>query len=139
MKDILKRPYTRCFIPDIDSLRGHPMHFDESIQEWRYKDDDTLVAEGWKDRPCGKCGEPFTPEGHDPCLGTLPGVMNACCGHGEEREAYVQFSKRVRVGGKAAAVVMRALRGLRMMYRKPICTSSQPCRAEVGKNTGLNP
>jgi hypothetical protein len=34
------------------------------------------------DRPCGYCGKPNTPEGHDACLGTLPGVMNACCGHG---------------------------------------------------------
>lgn len=41
-------------------------------------------------RPCGHCGREPTPEGHDGCLGTLPGVANACCGHGV-KEAYVQM------------------------------------------------
>ncbi len=41
---------------------------------------------------CGYCGLAKTPEGHDGCLGTLPGdVMNACCGHGRPNEAYIQF------------------------------------------------
>lgn len=33
-------------------------------------------------RPCARCGQEPTPEGHDACLGTLPGVAAACCGHG---------------------------------------------------------
>lgn len=42
---------------------------------------------------CGHCGLSRTPEGHDGCIGTLPGVTNACCGHGGTAEgAYVQFS-----------------------------------------------
>lgn len=41
--------------------------------------------------PCGHCGKENTPEGHDGCVGTLPGVMNACCGHGDTKDAYVQF------------------------------------------------
>ena len=41
---------------------------------------------------CGHCGKDRTPEGHDGCLGTLPGVMNACCGHGGNAEgAYIQY------------------------------------------------
>ena len=41
---------------------------------------------------CAKCGLPPTPEGHDGCLGTLVGnVMNACCGHGLDRQAYIQY------------------------------------------------
>jgi len=40
---------------------------------------------------CGHCGLKRTPEGHDGCIGTLPNVMNACCGHGETEMAYVQF------------------------------------------------
>ncbi len=42
---------------------------------------------------CEQCGLPPTPEGHDGCLGTLPEstVMNACCGHGRDSAAYVQF------------------------------------------------
>ena len=33
----------------------------------------------------GYCREP------DPCVGYLPGVYNACCGHGDPRKAYVCF------------------------------------------------
>ena len=41
---------------------------------------------------CGKCKLPPTGEGHDGCLGTLPGdVMNACCGHGNDELAYIQY------------------------------------------------
>jgi hypothetical protein len=40
--------------------------------------------------PCGLCGQLPTPEGHDPCLGTLPGVTAACFGHGKGR-GYVMF------------------------------------------------
>lgn len=41
---------------------------------------------------CAHCEKEPTPEGHDGCLGTLPGpIMNACCGHGSEREAYIQY------------------------------------------------
>lgn len=40
---------------------------------------------------CEHCGLEVTPEGHDGCIGTLEGVMNACCGHGKPEAAYVQF------------------------------------------------
>ena len=40
--------------------------------------------------PCGLCGQLRTPEGHDACLGTLPGVQAACCGHGKG-EGYVML------------------------------------------------
>lgn len=41
---------------------------------------------------CRKCGETALPgpeQGLDPCLGLLPGVSAACCGHGETEAAYV--------------------------------------------------
>lgn len=41
--------------------------------------------------PCGYCGFNNTPEGHDWCLRTLIGTMNACCGHGDKNQAYIQF------------------------------------------------
>lgn len=41
---------------------------------------------------CGHCGLSRTVEGHDGCIGTLENVMNACCGHGEDRMAYIQFN-----------------------------------------------
>jgi hypothetical protein len=33
-------------------------------------------------RPCAVCHRLRTPEGHDPCVASLPGVINACRGHG---------------------------------------------------------
>ncbi len=53
--------------------------------------------------PCGECKLYRTVEGHDGCLGTLPGaVMNACCGHGAPREAYIQYWNRSRLAGTDA-------------------------------------
>jgi hypothetical protein len=33
---------------------------------------------------CRLCRRPRRADGADPCLGRLPGVVNACCGHGVE-------------------------------------------------------
>lgn len=52
--------------------------------------------------PCAHCQIPARLDGADQCLGWLPGVMNACCGHGEGRWAYVQFSSRFRISGYVA-------------------------------------
>jgi hypothetical protein len=41
-----------------------------SIRQWE---------EGWE---CPECHMKRGPDGHDPCLGELPGVSYACCGHG---------------------------------------------------------
>lgn len=40
---------------------------------------------------CKTCGLYQTPEGHDPCIANLPGVKNACCGHGNSNVGYIQF------------------------------------------------
>ena len=40
------------------------------------------------ERPCVQCGLLAAPDGPDPCLGMLPDVKAACCGHGVE-EPYV--------------------------------------------------
>lgn len=47
---------------------------------WRYEDG--VPVDDDPDRPCPRCGRPPTPEGHDACLGTIPGCVSACCGHG---------------------------------------------------------
>lgn len=39
-------------------------------------------------RVCGKC-EAICGNGPDPCLGYIPGVSHACCGHGRDSGAYV--------------------------------------------------
>lgn len=52
---------------------------------------------------CDKCRKPPTKEGHDGCLGTLPGaIMNACCGHGADRQAYIQYWCGKRISGDEA-------------------------------------
>lgn len=77
--------------------RGNKIYYDYTINEWRYKEDGSLVKE--VDKPCGHCGRKRTPEGHDWCLGALPGVVNACCGHGNPSEAYIQFENGIEVRG----------------------------------------
>ena len=49
---------------------------------------------GWR---CPHCGLMRNGEGHDPCLGELPGVDYACCGHGGHGNGrgYIAFSNGV--------------------------------------------
>ena len=76
--------------------------------EWQYED--TGEPTVGSDRPCGRCGEERTLKGHDACLGALPGVMNACCGHGEVSEAYVQMPNGETVQGQDALDLIDELR-----------------------------
>ena len=79
--------------------RGHEIYALDG--EWYYCDIDELVSEDvW--RACGQCEKDTTADGHDGCLGTLPGVMNACCGHGKENEAYVMFENKETIRGEEA-------------------------------------
>lgn len=71
-----------------DTYRGHPIQEHDGI--WLYTDTKQPVAEN-PQRPCGYCGRAITTEGYDGCLGKLPGVANACCGHGNPSDAYIQF------------------------------------------------
>lgn len=49
---------------------------------------------------CSHCKLERTEEGHDGCLGTLEGVVNACCNHGGTGEgAYVVFKDGGRLSG----------------------------------------
>ena len=73
--------------------RGWPI---ESVHgdAWVYSD--TKEPVGAVDGPCGKCGGA---DDHDKCLGMLPGVVNACCGHGRREDSYIQFVNGVTVRG----------------------------------------
>jgi hypothetical protein len=46
-------------------------------------------ATGWRERVCDHCRLPYGESLHDPCLGTLEGVTEACCGHGDPSRAYM--------------------------------------------------
>lgn len=63
-----------------------------------------------KDDPlcvCGHCGASPTADDHDACLGELPCVMNACCGHGVMEDAYVQYEDVTLRGQEALDEVAR--------------------------------
>lgn len=70
------------------SYRGHPIVAVDD--DWVYEDTRAPVSDD-KGRGCGFCHLANADDGHDPCIGELRGVMNACCGHGIEAHAYVQF------------------------------------------------
>jgi len=47
---------------------------------------------------------------YDGCLGKLPGdVMNACCGHGRDSMAFIQYWNSDRIGGDEAIKEQRRL------------------------------
>ncbi len=82
------------------NLRGHQIYYDG--EEWRFEDTNELTVDGYQRRPCARCKKPVTKEGHDPCLGTIPNVMNACCGHGDDTEGYIQHMDGSIIRGRAA-------------------------------------
>lgn len=74
--------------------RGHACTWDGKA--WNF--DDTgkpLPGYGGEFRPCAKCGALMNDHEPDRCLGQLPGVDNACCGHGRREESYVRFKNGV--------------------------------------------
>ncbi len=81
-------------------LRGHKIYKDLE-DKWRFSDNKKRTSETWFERPCGHCGEYGNSNDGlpDPCLGQLPGVTNACCGHGNPKESYIVFSGGVVIRG----------------------------------------
>ena len=63
----------------ISQHRGHPVKWNEDRNRFEYEDGIAMDAH---ERPCTKCDMLAGDDGHDPCLGKLPGVKDACCGHG---------------------------------------------------------
>ena len=78
--------------------------------EWIYEDTKLPVSETYQERKCENCNRHITKEGHDACLGNLPGVINACCGHGREDEAYVQLLDKTVIDGIDAIKIMNILK-----------------------------
>lgn len=78
--------------------------------EWYYDGTDELVSENYKTKPCGNCGKEYTKDGHDGCLGNLIGIMNACCGHGNIDESYVQFWDGEVISGEDATFILNVLK-----------------------------
>jgi len=67
--------------------------------DWFYMDTGENIK-SVSQRKCPNCGEYATKEGHDFCIANLPNVKNACCGHGNIDEAYIEFNNGKIVRGK---------------------------------------
>lgn len=67
------------------TVRGHRRGWEiEWVPGYWVYADTQVPVDAEPDRPCARCRQPPTPEGHDACLGTIPGAVSACCGHGVE-------------------------------------------------------
>lgn len=82
-----------CDLVSRDHLFGRP-----GIAQCR-KCSQVYEATGWTHRVCPHCEKPYGESLHDPCLGTLEGVAEACCGHGDPTKAYVSYRDGRRVTG----------------------------------------
>lgn len=74
----------------LSSYHGRYFYYDiESDGIWRYVNDDVVVDKN-NPLPCPNCGRKIDPNDPvDPCLGRIPGVQHACCGHGIEDMYFV--------------------------------------------------
>lgn len=92
----------------MSKFRGSDVVFKNGA--WYFRDTNMLVSETYKNHKCGNCGGLFTKEGHDNCLGILIGTKNACCGHGDINEAYIQFLDGECIRGEDAIIVQKILK-----------------------------
>ena len=116
----------------VSTFRGHAIH--ETDAGWVFSDSNGAVTDKCD---CGYCGIANTTEGHDGCFGRLPFVMNACCGHGESRMAYLQFTPRLRLGGFLARWLGLAMRRFNrnpamIAFPKPIVIDLACCSCPCG-------
>jgi len=73
------------------NIFSHKIFYCEIDKAWKFKDNLEIVSETYLNRKCGLCMRDRTKQGHDPCIANLANVKNACCGHGDIEDAYVQF------------------------------------------------
>ncbi len=91
----------------VNKYRGHKI--EEKNKGWVFSGTRKLVRT-MKNIKCGYCNQSLTKDGHDNCLGKLPGLMNACCGHGDIDEMYIQFLDGVCINGKEAFIIIEKLK-----------------------------
>lgn len=92
----------------ISKYRGNVINFNKDKNIWVFSDNDEPINNN--SHPCENCGKHSTEEGHDACLGTLKGIKNACCGHGNIEECYIQFLDSSRIIGEDANTILKILK-----------------------------
>lgn len=87
-------------------LNGNKIEWYVDLREWRYEDGELYAKydSNYKNifrgnlRPCPCCGE-ISVDGLDPCFKEkLPGVIDACCGHGVHK-GYISFENGTIIRG----------------------------------------
>jgi hypothetical protein len=125
LTDAQQRKADRLGAIDCYHSFGHPTYNTRREgrlpEGWRYLDNEELVSES-PERACKACGKHKTAEGMDPCLGKLPGVRSACCGHGSPEVAYVVFDDGTEFRGIAdlpnAEALLKVLRRMQKQSEK---------------------
>jgi hypothetical protein len=89
----------------------------------RYRKQNFGVASGFE--RCPRCGSEPTTQGHDACLANLPGVVNACCGHGL-MPPYATLSSGFCLRGKALLIYLEKVGKLERFWRGVTSRSDHP-------------
>lgn len=77
---------------------GHRLFWDPYVEWWYFEETGETLdrdREEHENMICKRCKRRPTSEGHDGCIGKLPGVRHACCGHGVVKEAYIEWKDGV--------------------------------------------
>ncbi len=92
------------------SLNGHKIEHNGT--EWIFSDTKESTVKTHENRACGHCGERKTKDDHDHCIANLKGVDNACCGHGCDDDAYIQYSGGLILRGSDAVSAFKGLKSV---------------------------
>ena len=97
MQPFNNKKYTNEFLREncCINFRGYKVYADRD-DNLRWADTNKKVLNK-EERPCNHCGKLNLIDGdesYDACLGKLPGVEQACCGHGQQ-EGYLKFENGV--------------------------------------------
>lgn len=93
MKRLLKKSKKRNFSA-WSSSRGHSIVQEYNSGIWVFEDN---LEPCYHQRACIKCKRMATPYEPDPCIGWLPDVKFACCGHGIKGDDYVLMNSGERM------------------------------------------
>lgn len=93
------------------SIRGNKTEFKDGV--WIFSDTGEPTAQTHKSRSCGQCKKHPIKDRHeeyDACMGRLPRIKNACCGHGNTELASIQFMSGFSVHGPDATKIINILK-----------------------------
>ena len=86
------------FMPFSYDNNGDRVVYDYETNEWVYPDDDYICLSGVKRKVCPRCNKPDIDLNNishcDFCLQSLTVcdfISDACCGHGDDSDAYISF------------------------------------------------